>query len=350
MAAAAPHGGGAFSGKDPTKVDRSAAYAARYLAKNVVAAGLADRCTIQVAYAIGVAKPLSFYVDTGGAVDEAKLGRVLQRADGSVAARHPHPSRPEPADLYADLVLWPFRPRARGRSAAFPGSGSISPTSCAARSDGSRWSKRRAAAPGWFYGRRRGRPLRAGQQALVDGLLPHLSFDLPAAGELDPRRTVCRAAATIWLEIGFGGGEHLAAQAERHPEIGFIGCEVFENGIARLLGEIERRVSAMSASSLDDARLLIAALPPASIGRVFILFPDPWPKQRHHKRRIVSRETLDRSAEIMTDGAELRLATDDPGYLSWMLEQRDRPPGLRVARPPPGRLARAPAGLAADAL
>jgi S-adenosylmethionine synthetase len=73
----APHGGGAFSGKDPTKVDRSSAYAARYLAKNVVAAGLADHCTIQVAYAIGVAKPLSFYVNTGNAVDEEKLGRVL---------------------------------------------------------------------------------------------------------------------------------------------------------------------------------------------------------------------------------------------------------------------------------
>jgi S-adenosylmethionine synthetase len=77
---AAPHGGGAFSGKDPTKVDRSAAYAARYLAKNVVAAGLAERCTIQVAYAIGMPKPLSVYVETDGTarVDEDKLSRVLQ--------------------------------------------------------------------------------------------------------------------------------------------------------------------------------------------------------------------------------------------------------------------------------
>jgi S-adenosylmethionine synthetase len=78
---AAPHGGGAFSGKDPTKVDRSAAYAARYLAKNVVAAGLADRCTIQLSYAIGVSKPLSVYIDTHGTgqVDEAKLSSVLQQ-------------------------------------------------------------------------------------------------------------------------------------------------------------------------------------------------------------------------------------------------------------------------------
>jgi S-adenosylmethionine synthetase len=77
---AAPHGGGAFSGKDPTKVDRSAAYMARYLAKNVVSAGLAERCTIQLSYAIGVSKPISFYVSTGGTgkVDEARLEKLLQ--------------------------------------------------------------------------------------------------------------------------------------------------------------------------------------------------------------------------------------------------------------------------------
>ena len=111
---AAPHGGGAFSGKDPTKVDRSAAYAARYLAKNVVAAGLADRCTIQIAYAIGVAEPLSLYVDTHGTgkVDEAKLEQVLPRADEPEAARHPRASGPQQADLCPHLGLWPFRPRA----------------------------------------------------------------------------------------------------------------------------------------------------------------------------------------------------------------------------------------------
>ena len=78
---AAPHGGGAFSGKDPTKVDRSAAYACRYLAKNVVAAGLADKCTIQISYAIGIARPLSVYVDlqgTGKDVDEARLEKILR--------------------------------------------------------------------------------------------------------------------------------------------------------------------------------------------------------------------------------------------------------------------------------
>jgi tRNA (guanine-N7-)-methyltransferase len=126
---------------------------------------------------------------------------------------------------------------------------------------------------------------------------------------------------STWLEIGFGGGEHLALQAEHHPETGFIGCEVFENGIVKLLAHIERRHLQNIRVFPDDARLLIAALAPASIDRVVILFPDPWPKLRHHKRRLVSRETLDGLAEIMTDNAELRLATDDRDYLCWMLER-----------------------------
>ena len=111
---AAPHGGGAFSGKDPTKVDRSAAYAARYLAKNVVAAGLAKRCVLQLSYAIGVARPLSIYADTFGTGAGARGGDRAggRRGDGPDAARHPHPSRAQPADLPADLGLWPLRPGA----------------------------------------------------------------------------------------------------------------------------------------------------------------------------------------------------------------------------------------------
>ena len=113
---AAPHGGGAFSGKDPTKVDRSAAYAARYLAKNVVAAGLAERCTLQVSYAIGVAKPLSIYVDTHGTgkVGSARIEKAVAEGHGPDPARHPHASGPEPPDLRPHLRLRPFRPRARG--------------------------------------------------------------------------------------------------------------------------------------------------------------------------------------------------------------------------------------------
>jgi|HubBroStandDraft_6_1064221.scaffolds.fasta_scaffold418408_2 tRNA (guanine-N7-)-methyltransferase len=171
-----------------------------------------------------------------------------------------------------------------------------------------------------FYGRRKGRPLRAGQRERRTTLLPQLSFVLPESGILDPATLFPEPQREIWLEVGFGGGEHLAEQAERHPEIGFIGCELFENGIVKLLGEIDRRDLANIRICSDDARTLLATLAPCSIARIFILFPDPWPKARHHKRRLIAPATLDRLAEIMTDRAELRLATDDPSYLSWMLE------------------------------
>ena len=171
-----------------------------------------------------------------------------------------------------------------------------------------------------FYGRRRGRPLRAGQRERQTSLQPQLTFARPAAGRLDPASLFAPRPPAVWLEIGFGGGEHLALQAERHTEIGFIGCEVFENGIVKLLGEVARRGLGNVRLYPDDVRPLLAALGPASIGRVFILFPDPWPKARHHKRRLIAPATLDRLAEIMADDAELRLATDDPSYLAWILE------------------------------
>lgn len=152
-------------------------------------------------------------------------------------------------------------------------------------------------------------------------LLPRLSISLPASGELDPCLLFAAAPLGITLEIGFGGGEHLVAQAEAAPETGHIGCEVFESGIAKLLGEIEHRHLANIRLFTDDARLLISRLASRSVSCVFILFPDPWPKARHHKRRIVSRPVLDQLARIMTAGGELRLATDDRCYFSWMLER-----------------------------
>lgn len=169
------------------------------------------------------------------------------------------------------------------------------------------------------YGRRRGRKLRPGQQELRDRLLPALRFDLPEARAFAPTALFPRPVEAVWLEVGFGAGEHLAAQAAAHPALGFIGCEVFENGVVKLLGEVKRRDLDNIRLFLDDARLLIAALPEASLARAFILFPDPWPKQRHHKRRIVAPAVLDALSHALRDDAELRLATDDRDYLRWML-------------------------------
>ena len=173
-----------------------------------------------------------------------------------------------------------------------------------------------------LYGRRRGRALRPGQRALIDKLLPRLRFSLPEGGGLlEPQRLFAFSCSEVWLEIGFGAGEHLVAQAAARPATGMIGCEVFEPGIARLLAEVERRGLQNIRLFTDDARLLAAALTPRSLDRAFILFPDPWPKERHKKRRIVSLEMLDDLAAAMTDGGELRIATDDADYAQWIAER-----------------------------
>lgn len=186
-----------------------------------------------------------------------------------------------------------------------------------------------------LHGRRRGRRLRPGQQKLLDTLLPRLRFEPPRVRPFDPRRLFDRPVAAVWLEIGFGGGEHLAAQAARLPDHGLIGCEVFENGVVKLLAEVERLGLANLRLLVADARPLLDALAEASLGRVFILFPDPWPKLRHHKRRLVSTATLDALAHAMQDGAELRLATDDMDYLRWMLERATTHAGFEwLARGP----------------
>jgi tRNA (guanine-N7-)-methyltransferase len=171
-----------------------------------------------------------------------------------------------------------------------------------------------------LYGRRQGRPLRAGRRHLIDDLLPRLAISLEgvAAGALDPRR-LFPAAREVWLEIGFGGGEHLAEQARANPGIGIVGVEPFINGAASLLKAIDAEKLANVRLLMDDARPLLEALAPASVGRAFILFPDPWPKRRHWKRRIVCRPVLDQLARVLAPGAELRLATDDADYGAWML-------------------------------
>lgn len=123
----------------------------------------------------------------------------------------------------------------------------------------------------------------------------------------------------VWLEIGFGAGEHLIHQAEANPHIGFIGAEPFINGVARVLAEAENKSLHNIRIHDDDARLALERLPAASIGRVFLLFSDPWPKTRHHKRRFVNAANLDALARILKPGGEFRFASDDAGFVRWAL-------------------------------
>jgi len=172
-----------------------------------------------------------------------------------------------------------------------------------------------------LHGRRRGRPLRPSRRTLLDTLLPTLEIGLPAGPEkLDPAALFpAGACRDVWLEIGFGAGEHLIAQARDAADIGFIGCEPFINGVAALLAGLEAGGGRNVRVFRDDARLLLDRLGEASIGRAFILFPDPWPKLRHHKRRIVAAGPVAALARVLRDGAELRIATDDPDYKGWIL-------------------------------
>jgi len=197
-----------------------------------------------------------------------------------------------------------------------------------------------------LYGRRQGRALRPGRLALLESLLPRLAVSLPASGAAPPERLDLAAlfpgAREVWLEIGFGGGEHLAWQAARHPEVGFIGAEHFINGVASLVRLVKEDGLENVRIHQGDGRDLLAALPDCALGRVFILFPDPWRKTRHHKRRIVQRETLDSLARVMRDGAELRLATDHRDYLVWMLERGCAHPAFRWLARGPGDWRRRP--------
>ena len=174
------------------------------------------------------------------------------------------------------------------------------------------------------YGRKLGYRLRPGRQALLERALPGLQIALPddAQASLDLNGLFPAPVRDIWLEIGFGAGEHLACQARANPEIGFIGCEPFVQGVAGLLRHVETDGTAGRVRIFpDDARLLLERLPDTCIGRLFVLFPDPWPKKRHHKRRLIDAETLADFARILKDGAEFRWASDDMDYVDWTIER-----------------------------
>ena len=150
-------------------------------------------------------------------------------------------------------------------------------------------------------------------------MLPKLQIVLPN-GQLSLDDLFLQKKITFWLEIGFGGGEHLAAQAKAHPAVGFIGCEPFVNGVARLLANIEQENLTNIRLFSDDARPLMDCIEDSKISRAFLLFPDPWPKKRHAGRRFINPENLDTLSRILCDGAEVRVASDEMGYIRWTLK------------------------------
>lgn len=171
------------------------------------------------------------------------------------------------------------------------------------------------------FGRRRGRKISARQQALMDDLLPRLSIDPSQTAPVPLVELFAKepAPADIWLEIGFGGAEHLIWQAEHHRDVGLIGCEPFEEGVVKALTAIEEKRLANVRLYTDDARTILRWLPSASIGRVFILFPDPWPKRKHVKRRLINPQTVAMIARVLKPGGELRIGTDIGDYVRTLL-------------------------------
>ena len=177
-----------------------------------------------------------------------------------------------------------------------------------------------------LYGRSRGKALRPGQERLLAEALPRIELapdDLarPALFASEPRE--------LWLEIGFGSGEHLIERAKASPDVGFIGCEPFLNGVVAALSGIEREGLANVRLRRGDAQALVEAAPDALFSRVFILYPDPWPKRRHNKQRVVSEAMVEALARIVKRGGELRFATDVDDYSGWTLRRFVASPHFR---------------------
>ena len=168
-----------------------------------------------------------------------------------------------------------------------------------------------------LYGRRKGPKLSGRQAGLRRTLLGELAWRV---GD-DPQAQFSNTVQELWLEVGFGAGEHLVWQATHHPLVGLIGAEPYEMGMAKILTKLEETPLNNVRLHEGDGREIIEALPDASLGRFFLLFPDPWPKARHHKRRFLQMEMLDQLARVLKPGAELRFATDDKSYLPYALER-----------------------------
>ena len=178
---------------------------------------------------------------------------------------------------------------------------------------------------GAFFGRRKGHPLRARQSALFETLLPKLALDLSAPPPAD-LRALFEGVDDVRMESGFGGGEHLIAEASQHPRTGFIGIEPFVNGMAKALAAIDEKKLGNIRLYHGDATDVLAWLPAAGLSRVDLLYPDPWPKRRHWKRRFVQDSSVAALARIVRPGGEFRFASDIPDYVAWTLARLMRAP------------------------
>jgi tRNA (guanine-N7-)-methyltransferase len=181
---------------------------------------------------------------------------------------------------------------------------------------------------GAFFGRRKGKALRAGQARLFDTLLPTICVDLQSSAPASLAALFPDRVREVRLEIGFGGAEHLIAQAAANPDCGFIGIEPFINGMAKALAAIERRGLTNIRLHHGDAIDLLAWLPAASLAKVYLLYPDPWPKRRHWKRRFVQDRTIAQFARVLRPGGEFRFASDIDSYVSWTLVRLLRSPAF----------------------
>ena len=204
-----------------------------------------------------------------------------------------------------------------------------------------------SAPAGRLYGRSRGKTLREGQERLLAEALPLFSIEpesLPAG------RAFVTPPREVWLEVGFGAGEHLVEQAKANADVGLVGCEPFLNGVVAALAGLKREQLSNVRLWRGDAQAVIEAAPDAFFSRVFILYPDPWPKRRHHKRRVIAPGMVEALARVMRRGAELRFATDVDDYAGWTLNSLSRVAPFPLGRDPSRRLAPPLARMAPDTL
>ena len=193
------------------------------------------------------------------------------------------------------------------------------PSRGSSRSDGSFGDDAAHHAHGSFFGRRKGHKLRPHQADLIENLLPHLSLDITAAAPSAVAELFDPAPQAVRLEIGFGGGEHLVAEARKFPDTVFIGCEPYVNGMAKILAQIEANNIGNIRLLAGDAAELLSWLPAQSLARIDLIHPDPWPKRRHWKRRFVQDATIAAMARVITPGGEFRFVSDIDDYCAWTL-------------------------------